>query len=58
MKFKIEWTKTYRRSGNAIIEADTKEEAELEAYSQLGDFEGSLQYYPDESEIMFIKELE
>lgn len=57
MKFKIEWYKTYRRFGNEIIEANTKEEAKLKAYDKLGDFEGSIQYFPDESEITTIGEL-
>ena len=55
MKFVVDWYKTYRRHGQDIIEADSAEDAKEVAYNKLGDFEGSKQYYPDESEITLIK---
>jgi len=57
MKYKISWSKTYRTSGEEIIEADDELDAELKGYDLLGDFEGTMQYYPENSEITSVEKI-
>jgi hypothetical protein len=45
----IAWTKTYVASGEVNIVADSLNEAMLRAESNLGDYEGSLNWIPDDS---------
>ena len=47
-KFMVYWSKTYIASGQEIVEAECREQAEDEVYKILGDLEGSMAYYPDE----------
>lgn len=50
-KFEILWSKAYYRNGSTVIEADTADEAYDKADDQIGDWEGSLQYCPDDNMI-------
>lgn len=51
MLYTVHWSKTYHMSGILSIEANSKEEAEDLAYTQLGDYEGKLQYDPAYDEV-------
>jgi hypothetical protein len=48
-KFKCDWSKTYIRSGQVEIEAETQFEALDILDSMVGDLEGAIQYLPDEN---------
>ena len=50
-KFEIYWSKAYYRNGTEIIEADNADQAYELADDQIGDWIGSLQYYPDDNMI-------
>ena len=48
-KFEILWSKAYYRNGTEVIEAKDADEAYDLADEQIGDWEGSMQYYPDDN---------
>ena len=50
-KYKISWCKTYYSSGEVEIEAESEEEAQIIAEENIGDYEGSMQYDPNENYI-------
>lgn len=47
--YKISWSKAYRIYGEVEVEADTLEEAVEKVDSELGNYEGSLQYCPEQN---------
>ena len=50
-RYKIDWVKRYHASGSVVIQADTLNEAIKKAESEIGNYEGTMQYNPDEDEI-------
>jgi hypothetical protein len=50
-KFEVYWVKNYYVTGTQNIEADSEDEAREEADNNIGDWEGSMQYDPDQNEI-------
>ena len=50
-KFKVYWSKAYYRNGSTVLEADDAAHAYDLADEQIGDWIGSLQYYPDDNMI-------
>tara|TARA_R110000851_G_scaffold10028_1_gene36683 strand:+ start:497 stop:904 length:408 start_codon:yes stop_codon:yes gene_type:complete len=50
-KYKVSWSKTYYASGEVEVEATSKMDAELKVEEKIGDYEGSMQYNPDEDYI-------
>jgi hypothetical protein len=49
--FNVTWSKAYYRNGTTEIEADDIDAAYLKADDEIGNWEGSLQYYPDDNQI-------
>ena len=47
-KYKVTWSKTYYASGEVEVEATSRMDAELKVEENIGDYEGSMQYNPDE----------
>jgi hypothetical protein len=47
-KFDVDWSKTYYVQGQVTVEAHSAKEAEDIVYDKLGDFEGTMQYNPDD----------
>jgi hypothetical protein len=47
-KYKVSWTKTYYTSGEVEVEATSRMDAELKVEEEIGNYEGSMQYNPDE----------
>ena len=47
-KYRVFWSKTYYCSGDVVVDAACSEEAEDLVYDELGDYEGSMQYNPDD----------
>lgn len=45
--YKVEWTRTYHRTGVVDIVATSANEARRIALENIGDYEGSMQYDPD-----------
>ena len=46
--YKVSWSKTYYASGTVSIEATNEEEAERIALENIGNYEGGMQYDPNE----------
>ena len=46
--YNVYWRKTYYASGNVEVDADGFEEAEKIVKEQMGNYEGSMQYDPDD----------
>jgi len=46
--YEIAWVKNYHMGNSELIEADSEEEALQIARDNIGDYEGSMQYDPDE----------
>jgi len=46
-KYRVEWSKTYYRSGEEFVEAESSREAEEVVRARLGDLVGSMQYDPE-----------
>ena len=46
--YEIAWVKNYFARGSELIEADSEEEALQVARDNMGDYEGSMQYIPEE----------
>ena len=55
-KYQFHWIKSYIATGCEIIEANSEEEAYSLAYDSIDDYEGSMQYNPDDNEILDIFE--
>ena len=47
--YNVHWQKTYWERGITRVEANDAEEAEAIAYENMGDYEGSKFYDPDEN---------
>ena len=47
--YEIAWVKNYSATGRELIEAESEEEAIQIASDNIGDYEGSMQYNPDEN---------
>jgi hypothetical protein len=50
-KYAVKWSKAYYAHGEVIIEANSRVEAEEIAEDNIGDYEGSMQYNPDQNYI-------
>ena len=50
-KYTVAWCKTYYSHGTEEIPAENSEEAEKIALENIGDYEGSMQYDPNEDYI-------
>jgi len=50
-KYAVTWSKTYYVHGEQIIEANSRVEAEEIAEDNIGDYEGSMQWNPDENTV-------
>jgi len=50
-KFAVTWSKTYYSHGEQIIEANSRVEAEEIAEDNIGDYEGSMQWNPNETTV-------
>ena len=50
-KYKVSWSKTYYASGEVEIEAESEEDARIIVEENSGDYEGSMQYDPNENYI-------
>lgn len=48
-KYAVTWSKTYYAHGEEVIEANSRVEAEEVVEENIGDYEGSIQWYPDEN---------
>ena len=46
--YQIAWVKNYHMGNSVLIEAETEEEALEIARNNIGNYEGSMQYDPDE----------
>ena len=46
--YQIAWVKNYHMGNSVLIEAETEEEALQIARDNIGNYEGSMQYDPDE----------
>ena len=46
--YEIAWVKNYHMGNSVLIEAETEEEALQIARDNIGNYEGSMQYDPDE----------
>jgi hypothetical protein len=46
--YEIAWVKNYHMANSVLIEAESEEEALQIAEDNIGDYEGSMQYDPDE----------
>ena len=55
-KYQFYWIKNYFTTGCEIIEANSEEEASELAFNSIGDYENSMQHYPDDDEILDIFE--
>ena len=56
-KYKVDWSKTYIASGTVEIEAESEEDAEIIAEENIGDYEGSMQYDPNENYVEVVGEV-
>ena len=50
-KYAVTWSKTYYAHGEEVIEANSRVEAEEMVEENLGDYEGSMQWNPDENTV-------
>ncbi len=50
-KFAVTWSKAYYVCGEEIIEANSRVEAEEIAEDNIGDYEGSMQWNPNETTV-------
>ena len=50
-KYKVSWGKTYYASGEVEVEATSRMDAELKVEENIGNYEGSMQYDPNENYI-------
>ena len=56
-KYKVDWSKTYHASGTVEIEAESEMDAEIIAEENIGDYEGSMQYDPNENYVEVVGEV-
>lgn len=49
--YRVFWSKAYYTNGEVLVFADSPEQADDIVYDRIGDFEGNMQYYPDEDVI-------
>ena len=56
-KYKVSWSKTYYASGEVEVEATSRMDAELKVEEKIGDYEGSMQYNPDEDYVEVVEEV-
>ena len=56
-KYKVDWSKTYHASGTVEIEAESEEDAQIIAEENIGDYEGSMQYDPNENYVEVVAEV-
>ena len=54
-KYDVDWTKAYFSHGSVEIEANSKAEAEKIVHDQMDDYEGSLDYNPEENYVSATK---
>ena len=54
-KYDVDWTKAYFSHGSVEIEANSKAEAEEIVHDQIGNYEGSLDYRPEENYVSATK---
>ena len=47
--YEIAWVKNYFATGSELISADSEEEALQVARDNMGDYEGSMEYTPEEN---------
>jgi len=47
-KYTVTWSKTYYASGSVEIDASNRQEAEDHVRDRMGDYEGHIEYDPDE----------
>ena len=50
-KYTVTWSKTYYAHGEQIIEANSRVEAEEIAEDNIGNYEGSMQWSPEQNTI-------
>ena len=50
-KFAVTWSKTYYAHGEEVIEANSRVEAEEMVEENIGDYEGSMQWIPEENTV-------
>lgn len=50
-KYTISWSKTYVATGTVEIKADSHVEAMRQVADEIGDYEGSTQYRPEEDTV-------
>jgi hypothetical protein len=51
------WSKAYYASGETVVLAESPDDANDEVYDKMGDYEGSIQYYPDE-DVVDVQEMD
>lgn len=51
MKYTVTWSKSYYACGEEVIEANSKVEAEQIVKENIGNYEGSIQWIPDENTV-------
>ena len=56
LKYKVMWSKAYYMNGEVEIEADSPEDAINKVDAEIGDYGGSLSYYPDDNIIEVVEE--
>ena len=49
--YRVFWSKAYYTNGEVVVLAKSPEDADNKVYDRIGDFEGNMQYYPDEDVI-------
>lgn len=50
-KYRINWCKTYYATGEVDIVADSEQEAIEYGYDTIGDWEGHMEYFPEDDQI-------
>jgi hypothetical protein len=49
--YAVFWSKAYYATGTVIVHADDAEAAHDAVYDSMGDYEGSMQYCPDDDDV-------
>jgi hypothetical protein len=49
--FAVFWSKAYYATGTVVVHADSAEAAHDAVYDSMGDYEGSMQYCPDDDDV-------
>jgi len=50
-KYAVTWSKTYYAHGEKVVEANSRVEAEEMIEENIGDYEGSMQWNPNENTV-------